>query len=110
MSQEPPEKSVSHNITETITIDYEKIATACAPLFDRATPAVEAWRSAEIGKAKVAENGLTYRTIVTHVSLVSVVACVSTLAYFALTGGQGAIAEKIVIGLLAFLGGFGMRR
>ena len=46
----------------------------------------------------------------TSMSLVLVVLCVARLAYALITNDQAATAEKIVIGLLAFLGGVGVRR
>lgn len=109
-ADKPADTGVVHHKTETITTDYEKIITALAPAIEKLAPLVHAWRDAETNKAETAERGNTNRAIATNVSLVVIVACVAGLAYAAISDGQGATAEKIVIGLMAFLGGLGARR
>lgn len=73
-------------------------------------PLVEAWRAVEVEKVQATETNITKRQYAVSVTLAAVVAVVAGLAALALHTGQGATAEKIVIGLLAFLGGIGARR
>lgn len=107
---EDPESGGTHHKTETITTDHEKIVAALAPVIDKLAPLVHAWRDVESEKVKANETGNTWRAAINNVTLVLIVGCVSGLAYSALSFEQGATAEKIVIGLLAFLGGLGARR
>lgn len=105
-----PEPGVLHHKTETITTDHEKIVAALAPLAEHLAPVVQAWRAADLEKVKVAEAEVTRRQIWSSLSLVFLVAIVAWLAYSAMQSSMPATAEKIVIGLLAFLGGLGARR
>jgi len=115
MSETPREPDqpvpvVTHHKSETIIADYEKVIVAMAPLAEKLSPLVEAWRGGEAAKVKAAESGANARQLMTSVSLILVVACVAGLACVAIVNNQAATAEKIVIGLLAFLGGVGVRR
>lgn len=108
--QEPAEPGVFHHKTETITTDHEKVIAALAPLAEQFAPVVQAWRTAELEKVKTVESEATRRQIWSSASLVAVVGLVAWLAFEAMTANLPGTAEKIVIGLLAFLGGLGARR
>lgn len=101
---------VSHHKTETVTTDHEKIVAAFTPLVEALTPSVEAWRTTDLEKVKVTEAQVTWRQMIASATVVGVVSAVVFLAWAAINNGQAATAEKIVIGLLAFLGGLGVRR
>lgn len=103
-------EGVFHHKTETITSDHEKMLIALAPLAEKLAPLAHAWRAADTENIKAAESGQTRRQYVTSAMLVAVVASVCGLAWASIVAGQAQIAEKIVIGLLAFLGGIGARR
>lgn len=105
-----PKEGVFHHKTETVTSDHEKMITALAPLVEKLAPLVHAWRDTETEKAKLAETGSVHRQYITSGALILIVAAVCWLAYSSIQAGQATIAEKIVIGLLAFLGGIGARR
>lgn len=104
------QEGVFHHKTETVTTDHEKIVAAFTPLVEALTPSVEAWRTADLEKVKVTEVQATRRQMIASATVVGVVAAVAFLAWSAIDSGQAATAEKIVIGLLAFLGGLGVRR
>lgn len=106
----PAKPGVFHNKTETIHTDTEKVVAAFAPLIEHLKPLFEAWKSSEVEKAQAAESGFTKRQWANSITLIAVVVAVCWLAYAAIGAKEPAIAEKIVIGLLAFLGGFGARR
>ena len=109
-TSETAKEGVFHHKTETVISDHEKIIVALAPLIEQFAPVAHAWRAADVEKCKAAESGMTERQKVISGTLVLVVGSVCFLAWACIGAGQASIAEKIVIGLLAFLGGVGLRR
>lgn len=108
--EEAPREGVFHHKTETITTDHEKVIAALAPLAEHLAPVVQAWRAADLEKVKVVESEATRRQLWSSASLVALVGLVAWLAFEAMSANLPGTAEKIVIGLLAFLGGLGARR
>ncbi len=109
-TDEPAKAGVAHHKTETVHTDYEKIVAAFAPIAKDFAPVVAAWRTAEAEKTKTTEGEISRRLLYSNVTMMLIVGCICGLAGVALCFNQTASAEKVVIGLLAFLGGFSARR
>lgn len=102
-TQEPGSNGVLHHKTETVTTDYEKIINAAGPL-------INVWQTSETERKRLHEEGSTKRTGSANLTLLLIVAIFCILAAISVYSGNAGIAEKIVIGLLGFLGGMYMRR
>lgn len=109
--EQAPDDGVLHQKTEISIANWDKIVEHAGP---HAKEAVAAWRSTEVDKVRLAEAGATERTKYLALSGFAVLACVVLsvvyLACASIEAGRADIAEKIVIGLLAFVGGYGARQ
>lgn len=112
------EAGVSHIKEEVTILDFERVAAVVVP---HAEAIVKAYHSglaetarvsagADVEKARIAENGATTRHKWITWMLCAVVALLSSLAAYALHAGEPGVAEKIIIALFAFLGGFASGR
>lgn len=102
-SKEATTEGVTHRKTEAVTMDYEKMITAASPL-------ISSWQGGETERARLQEEGATKRTTSGNWTLLAIVAMFCALGGVAIYSSNPGIAEKIVIGLLGFLGGMYMRR
>lgn len=104
--QEMAREGVTHHKTETITTDHEKVIAALGPSLEKLAPLIQAWQTGEVEKAQTqsATNTAAVRSSNRTIAYIVTVFCV--LAGLALWRDANGVSEKIVIGLLAFLGGF----
>ena len=116
-SESATERSTKH-VEEVTRVDFEKMIAAAGP---HAEAAIRAWHTghaeriqagaaADVEKARVAETHATRRHLAVSVTLGVTIAAVVALAAYVAAIGQGATAEKIVIGLFGFLAGLGVPR
>lgn len=105
------EQSVPHREDHTPTANFEKTLAYIAQIAPHIDKLAVPIKDIVSIRTKETESNNTLRTIIGNGFVFLIVLIICLVAAYSLYLGQGAIGEKIMIGLLGFLGGsvFGAR-